>query len=215
MIIFGRSVVSYEVQEKTVNDDDLFDDLDEPVLDCNFGCWEKWEKGIASKLLLKHGYKQGTGLGSTNSGISVPITIENQQTHTCGLGHVENGSGHNAEKRRRDDDPEEEESNVFDFMNKTLNKKIRISTDITKIEDSSLNEVYMQKKLLLEKMETKSQKLKLSVNRNQEKYPVAALAMIKKAKSAESELNFLKNEVRQLETKIDLKKVKNSKSAYF
>jgi tuftelin-interacting protein 11 len=55
-------------------------------LDSNFASFEKYSKGIGSKLLMKMGYKPGQGLGSDGKGIVKPIDVKLRPAG-MGLGH--------------------------------------------------------------------------------------------------------------------------------
>jgi tuftelin-interacting protein 11 len=54
--------------------------------DVQFAGFEKYSKGIGSKLLQKMGYKKGQGLGVDGSGINVPIDVKLRPSK-MGLGH--------------------------------------------------------------------------------------------------------------------------------
>jgi len=50
--------------------------------------WERYEKGIGSRLLEKFGYIRGTGLGIKKTGIAEPIPMNQQAGNSkLGLGH--------------------------------------------------------------------------------------------------------------------------------
>jgi tuftelin-interacting protein 11 len=55
-------------------------------IDKDFASFEKYTKGIGSKLLLKMGYKMGSGLGADGSGIATPINVT-LRPGKSGLGH--------------------------------------------------------------------------------------------------------------------------------
>jgi tuftelin-interacting protein 11 len=56
------------------------------VLDKDFAAFEKYTKGIGSKLLMKMGYKLGQGLGADGKGIATPIDVKLRPAK-MGLGH--------------------------------------------------------------------------------------------------------------------------------
>jgi hypothetical protein len=128
----------------------------------NIGSWEQWEKGIGSKLLIKYGYLFGQGLGKNQNGINVPLSRAKQQMKQFGLGHCGNEieekkvlkKEENEEKKKRKREEEEKNSekktNVFEFMNNTLNKKRRVDSDIKTMNDKKeLEKNYAQKTSLI------------------------------------------------------------------
>ncbi|KAH3742837.1 hypothetical protein Pelo_15777 [Pelomyxa schiedti] len=54
-----------------------------------FAGWEKYTRGVGSKLMLKMGYIMGTGLGASQKGriTPVPVTIVRKENAMVGLGH--------------------------------------------------------------------------------------------------------------------------------
>ncbi|KJE94955.1 hypothetical protein CAOG_08897 [Capsaspora owczarzaki ATCC 30864] len=63
--------------------------------------WEKFTKGIGSKLLKKYGYVEGAGLGNAGEGMAVPLDVQKRQGKTLGLGFLPELSDQQREEEKR------------------------------------------------------------------------------------------------------------------
>jgi tuftelin-interacting protein 11 len=62
-----------------------FAGINAPKIDKDFASFEKYTKGIGSKILYKQGYRPGQGLGKDGAGISAPIKVK-QRPSGAGIG---------------------------------------------------------------------------------------------------------------------------------
>jgi hypothetical protein len=74
--------------------------------------WEKFERGVGSKILAKYGYVKGMGLGKSKKGIAEPLTISEQS------GNTRAGLGHQKRRRKRRLPSEAEESEEYSAKRK-------------------------------------------------------------------------------------------------
>ncbi|KRY58904.1 G patch domain-containing protein 3 [Trichinella britovi] len=64
-----------------------------------FGAFEKYTKGIGLKLLLKQGWKEGSGLGRTGQGSALPVALE--MLESAQTGKEKSGFAYRGEKLQR------------------------------------------------------------------------------------------------------------------
>ncbi|KRZ67017.1 G patch domain-containing protein 3 [Trichinella papuae] len=64
-----------------------------------FGAFEKYTKGIGLKLLLKQGWKEGSGLGRTGQGSALPVALE--MLESAQAGKAKAGFAYRGEKLQR------------------------------------------------------------------------------------------------------------------
>lgn len=118
-------------------------------LSCRLGEWEKYTKGIGSKLMLKMGYVVGTGLGREGEGRVEPVTAyvypQGVSLDRCmELREASNGEELLEVEKRLDREKRKEEAksaqvaerlrkqtSVFDIINKKLGGKGHTSEDDT------------------------------------------------------------------------------------
>jgi len=100
--------------------------------DKELGEWEKYTRGVGSKLLLGMGYKMGTGLGISCEGIIKPLNLGNTPRGAHGLGFEKEV---NDKRKKRKKEPlgsnVKNEGTVFAFLNKINNKpQAKIQTNM-------------------------------------------------------------------------------------
>ena len=101
-----------------------------------FGEWERFTRGVGSRLLARMGYRRGRGLGARGDGTVEPLGAGTAPRGTHGLGYerrpkrrrggkrgreARQAAGEAARKSRRRGE-EAPAASTFDFLNRTLNR---------------------------------------------------------------------------------------------
>jgi len=186
--------------------------------------WERFEKGIGSKILLEQGYVRGTGLGPKKCGIPIPLTIGQQAGNTKhGLGHYGREKGtkklikqkeadekKNLKRPRSQSETQPKRIAVFDALNQRINKKPRHSTgEVNRGEGLTYAEVEKLLKADREKIEQLKSFMaqqELAYERNRTRDPVFAKAILVKLDEALQEVKRLQACEAAYQTRLELNK---------
>jgi hypothetical protein len=145
------------------------------------GEWEKYTKGIGSKLMLKMGYKNGGGLGKKGEGRVEPVEVIVLPEGNPSLDKIMELKEKKLIKKRRfttkilpkNEKTEEEETDIFEFINKKLTKnkdstvnKEEFTKDTCQMTSKGLNIRMLKTHNDILEAEKVNSKLKESLKRN-------------------------------------------------
>jgi len=187
--------------------------------------WEKYTRGIGSKLLAKYGYIKGQGIGKVK-GISQPLPLDVQAGNSfAGLGHDHRLFKSRKLKKRVQQKPKVQKpkalpkSNFFDTLNTAVNIKHTVEDsgkDIKRLSNSELEEMHKRTKENVQRLQTHIVKLEQSFQRNKTRDPVTAAQVSHKLTLERDQLTAAIEQEKQLSTRLSFKtKKSNTKDTHY
>jgi len=175
---------------------------------------------------MRNGYQRGTGLGRSGFGIAVPLPIHQQAGNSKhGLGHLGRDSegkkilaqqekseqqlakAETKKRKRESEEGSEKKTNVFDFMNKRLNqpqKKVEQPAQ-KNLTQADIQKILREKKESISKLQSYIQKQETAYERNRQRDPALAQAILVKLSQAQIEMRSLKAGETEYQTRLELK----------
>ncbi|XP_075151467.1 zinc finger CCCH-type with G patch domain-containing protein isoform X2 [Haematobia irritans] len=204
-----------EISDDNINVETFTYELNQPL-----GEWEKYTKGIGSKLMSKMGYVYGTGLGTRGNGIITPITAQilpqgRSLDHCMKLREAANGDKNlfSAEKKLQKQKKKQEVINakaydretnrvdVFSFLNENILTNPGVSNNANLNKNSlqshsskSLNVESVKVADDIRRKQREIDEVKKSLKRNADGCSDICIHLKKKLQEKYNELNRLKDE---------------------